>query len=119
MVIAIIVPIGVPGMILSLWDMSAFGLGNKAHRCFGRENGFWKEGTEKEIVGKKRGNLRRQKDSVMQKLGNEGEEEVYTGRELLDWEPSWADFCAKAEGYCEFPMYKEQEIFWSTQIISY
>lgn len=40
MVIAIIVPIGVPGMILSLWDMSAFGLGNKAHRCFGRENGF-------------------------------------------------------------------------------
>lgn len=47
----------------------------------------------------------------MQKLGNEGEEEVYTGRELLDWEPSWADFCAKAEGYCEFPMYREQEIF--------
>lgn len=40
MVIAIIVLIGVPGMILSLWDMYAFGLGNKVHSCFGRENGF-------------------------------------------------------------------------------
>lgn len=72
---------------------------------------FLKRRNRKGDSREKRGNLRRQKDSVMQKLGNEGEKEVYTGRELLDWEPSWADFCAKAEGYCEFPMYREQEIF--------
>lgn len=36
-VIVIIVTVGVPGMIFSLWDV---GLGIIAHSCFGSENGF-------------------------------------------------------------------------------
>jgi len=79
MVIVIIITISVPGMILSLWDMSAIGLWNKAHCCFGRENGFWIERMKKETVRKKR-------ESQKTERPGEAEPQEGRGKEEACWE---------------------------------